>query len=191
MRHVLVMAEVLRRIRVGGGHQIPPRPATRDMIQRGEFPRHMIGVVIGRAGGGDQPYPLRHRSQSGQQGHRVEAGHGVGAAQRLDGHVQQRQMVGHEEGIELARLQLLRQPRQAGEIEIRIRPSARVAPSPGVDGNGAHESAQMQLPPGSHTALLFTIRRDMGRRAAQKNRTRQKTHLYDTSRSAGPERLSH
>jgi hypothetical protein len=48
----------------------------------------------------------------------------------------------------------------------------------------------MQLP-GSHAALLFSIRRYMGRRAAQKTRTRHKTHLCDISRSAGPERLSH
>ena len=44
----------------------------------------------------------RHGGKGGQQRQRVEGSDGVAAPQRLDRHVQQRQVVGPEEGVELA-----------------------------------------------------------------------------------------
>ena len=54
-------------------------------------------------------------------------------------------MVGHEEGVELAALQRLRQAAKMLEIEIRIRPRTRITPGCGVDADGPHESAETQL----------------------------------------------
>jgi hypothetical protein len=50
---------------------------------------------------------LGDAGQRREQGERLERGHRVAALQRLDRHVQHGQMIGHEEGVELAALQLL------------------------------------------------------------------------------------
>ena len=54
-------------------------------------------------------------------------------------------MVGHEEGVEPALLQLLRQPDDMSEIEVGIRPGARIAPGAGVEAHRPHEGAEMKL----------------------------------------------
>jgi hypothetical protein len=55
-------------------------------------------------------------------------------------------VIGHEEGVELARFQFLDQLLDAREIEIGIGPGARIAPRAGVDGYRPHERAELQLP---------------------------------------------
>ena len=100
-----VAAEVQRLVRVAGGDEVPAGASLRDMIERGEFAGHMVGLVVGGGGGGDQPDPLRHHGQRRQQRQRVERGDGGRALQRLHRHVHHRQMVGHEEGVELGGLQ--------------------------------------------------------------------------------------
>src|SRR5271156_6005631 len=60
-------------------------------------------------------------------------------------------MVGHEEGVELAPLECLRQTGEALEIEVRIRPRARITPCRGVDADGPHESAEAQLTRAVHS----------------------------------------
>jgi hypothetical protein len=52
-------------------------------------------------------------------------------------------MVGHEEGIESAALQGLREAFEMLEIEIRIRQPARVTPRRGVDADRPHEGTQV------------------------------------------------
>jgi hypothetical protein len=69
----------------------------------------------------------------------------MAALQRLDRHVQHGEMVGHEEGVELAALQRLGQPFQMREVEIGVRESAGIALGAGVNADGPHERAQMQL----------------------------------------------
>ena len=54
-------------------------------------------------------------------------------------------MVGHEESIELRRLQGLGEALQMREIEIGVRIGARIAPGAGVQADGAHEGAEPQL----------------------------------------------
>jgi len=81
----------------------------------------------------------------------------VTAAQRLGGHVQHRQMIGHEEGIELRGLELLREARQMGEIEIRIREGARITPCARVETDGPHEGAEMQFAIICHWASLSSM----------------------------------
>jgi Rrf2 family protein len=59
-------------------------------------------------------------------------------------------MVGHEEGVEAATLQRLRESLQVREIEIRIRKRSRVAPRGGVDTDRPHERTEAQLSLASH-----------------------------------------
>ena len=89
---------------------------------------------------------LGHHGQRRQQREGIERGHRVAALQRLHRHVEHRQMIGHEEGVEPAALQRLREAPQMREIEIRVGKCARIAPSAGVNGGRAHESAESQLP---------------------------------------------
>ena len=62
----------------------------------------------------------------------------------VDRHVEHGQMIGHEEGIELGRLEPLREMLQMGEIEVGIRVGAGIAPRPGMDADRAHEGAETQ-----------------------------------------------
>jgi hypothetical protein len=54
-------AEVLRRVRIAAGDQVPADPAATDLIQRGELTRQIEGLAVAGAGG-------RHQTDSG--GHR-------------------------------------------------------------------------------------------------------------------------
>src|SRR5580704_16034545 len=59
-------------------------------------------------------------------------------------------MIGHEEGVELAPLQRLREAREVFEIEIRIWKGAWISPGRSVDANRPHESAQAHLTRAAH-----------------------------------------
>ena len=63
---VLVAAEIPRLHRIAGGDEVPAGAAAADVVQRGEFPRDVVGLVVGGRGGGDQPEPLRHHRQRRQ-----------------------------------------------------------------------------------------------------------------------------
>ncbi len=152
--HVVVEAEVQRRLRVGGGDNVPAGAAAGDVVQRGEPAGHVVGRVEGGGGGGDQPDPLGLGGQVAQERERLERGHRVAAPQRLDRHVQHRQVVGHEEGVELGRLQPLDAVGQERQVEVGVGLGARIAPRAGVDGGRAHEGAEVQLPALSHRTCL-------------------------------------
>jgi len=72
-------------------------------------------------------------------------GDGGRALQRLHRHVQHGQVIGHEEGVELAALQCLRVLDQRLEIEVGVRRAARIAPGGGMDAHRAHEGAEAEL----------------------------------------------
>ena len=69
----------------------------------------------------------------------------MAALQCLERHIEYRQVVGHEEGVKPSAFQRLREALQVSEIEVRIRKRTRVAPSTGVDADGTHEGAKVQL----------------------------------------------
>ena len=116
--HVLVEPEIQRRVGIGGGDDVPARAAAADVVERGEAAGDVIGLVEGGRAGGDQADMLGDAGQRRQQRERLERGHGVAALQRLDRHVQHGQMVGHEEGVELAGLQLLDQRLMCGKLKL-------------------------------------------------------------------------
>lgn len=115
------------------------------MIERGETPGDVIGLVEGGGRGGDQPDAGGDGGERRKQGEGLEGGDGMAAAQRLCGHVQHRQMIGHEKCIEFRGLELLCEARQMSEIEIRIREGARITPCTRVETDGPHEGAEMQF----------------------------------------------
>src|SRR6185312_1843380 len=98
----------------------------------------------GRAGR-DQADALRRAGERRQQREWLERGHGVAALERIGRHVEYGEMVGHEEGVELPGLELLGHLFQMREIEVRIRPGAGITPRAGVQADGAHERAELQL----------------------------------------------
>ena len=100
-------AEVQRRIGIGGGDDVPAGASSAQVVEGGEAARDMEGRVECRGGGGDEPDALGDGGQRGQQREGLEGGRGVAAPQRLDRHVQNGQMIGHEEGVELGGLQAL------------------------------------------------------------------------------------
>lgn len=145
MLDMLVEAEVQRRVRVGRGDDVPAGASTADMVQRGEAASNMIGRVERRRCGGDQPDMVSDGGERRQKRERLERGDRVAAPQRLDRHVENGQMVGHEEGVELRRLQGLGEALQMREIEIGVGIGTRIAPGAGVQADGAHEGAEAQL----------------------------------------------
>ena len=52
--HVLVHAEIERRVGVGGGDDVPAGAAAGDVVERGEAARDVIGRVEGGRAGGDE-----------------------------------------------------------------------------------------------------------------------------------------
>ena len=115
------------------------------MIERGEAARDVIGRVESGRAGGDQADAFGHLGQGRQQREWLERCHRVAALERIERHVEHSHVVGHEEGIELRPLQYLDRVFQVGEVEIHVRPRARIAPSAGVDARWPHECSEMEL----------------------------------------------
>ena len=143
--HVVVEPEIQRRIRIGGGDDVPAGAAIADVIERGEAAGDMVGLIEGGRSRRDQPDMFGHGRQCRQQRERLERGDGVAALQRIDRHVQHREMVGHEEGVELSGLQFPDQLLDMRKIEIGVRPGAGIAPRAGVNRDRPHERAEPQL----------------------------------------------
>ena len=154
VRHLVVHAEVERRVGVGRRHQVPAGAAVADVVERGEAARDRVGRLEGGGGGGDQAEMLGHHGQRRQQRQRIERRHRGAALQRLHRHVQHGQVIGHEEGVELAALQGLGVLHQRLEIEVGIGRAAGIAPGGGVDADRAHEGAEAELFALGHGAIL-------------------------------------
>ncbi len=140
--HMLLQPEIERRVRIGGGHDVPAGAAAAEMIERGEPPGDVIGRIEGGRAGGDQADMLGHLRQGRQQRERLERGHGVAALEGVERHVEHGHVVGHEEGVELAALELLREAFEVREVEIGVRKGAGIAPGAGMDARRPHEGAQ-------------------------------------------------
>src|SRR5262249_25694201 len=82
---------------------------------------------------------------SREQRERLERGYRVTALERIKRHIEDGQMIGHEEGVEFAAFKRLREAFEMREIEIGIRESAGITPGAGVDGGRPHEGAEPQL----------------------------------------------
>ena len=143
--HVLLEAEIERRVGIGGGDDVPAGTAAGNPIERGKAPGDVIRRIEGGRAGGDEADPLGGLRQRRQQGERLERGRGVAALERIHRHVEHGHMVGHEERVELRPLQRLDRLLDVGEVEIHVGPGAGIAPGAGVDRSRPHERAETQL----------------------------------------------
>ncbi len=119
--HVLLQPEVQRRIGIGGGDDVPARAPAADVVEGGEPAGDVVGLVERGGAGSHQPYVLGDSGQGRQQRERLERCHRMAALQGLERHVEHRQMIGHEEGVEPPALQRLCETLQMREIEVGIR----------------------------------------------------------------------
>src|SRR5580704_766818 len=89
-------------------------------------------------------------------------------------------MVRHEEGVELAALERLRETRQMLEVEVRIGIRARITPRRRVDADGAHESAQTQLTRAAHASFSSSSSNSLRLISCRKRRAESNvSSLYD------------
>ena len=153
MLHVLFQPEIERGVGIGGGDDVPARPAAADVIERREAAGDHVRRLEGRGGGGDQPEMFGRDGERRQQRQRVERGDGVAALQRFDRHVEHGEVIGHEERVELGVFQPLREAREVAQVEIGVRVGAGIAPGAGVNRRRSHECAELHLP--GHVDLLF------------------------------------
>lgn len=156
MFDMLVEAEVQRRLRIGRRDDVPAGAPAADMVERGELAGDVIGLVEGGGRGGDQPETLGHYRERRQQRERIKGGDGGAALQCLHRHVQQGQMIGHEECVEPPLLELLREALEMREVEVRVGIGAGIAPGGRMDADRPHERAKAQLTCASHLGGSFT-----------------------------------
>src|ERR1700746_2968468 len=69
----------------------------------------------------------------------------MAALERVERHVEDGQMIGHEEGVEFAAFEGLREALEMREVEIGIGESAGIAPGAGMDGGRPHEGGEPEL----------------------------------------------
>ncbi|KAK1237307.1 hypothetical protein MKX08_002932 [Trichoderma sp. CBMAI-0020] len=102
--HVLVAAKVLGGVWVGRRDNVPRRTAAAEMVERGEPPRHVIGLVVCCRRRGREANLVGHCREGCEQRKGLKGGDGLAAPESLDGHVEDGEVVGHEEGVELGGL---------------------------------------------------------------------------------------
>ena len=112
------------------------------MVERGKLPRHMVGIVIGGGGRGNQTQVRGDRGQRREEGERVEGGDRRAAFECRHRHIEYGQVVGHEKGIEAATFQGLHKALVVRKIEVGIRKGARIAPGRSMNADRSHERAQ-------------------------------------------------
>ena len=159
MFHMLFETEIEGGIRIGCRDDVPAGATAADMVERGETAGDVIGQVEGRGGGGDEADPVGDGGERRKQGEGLEGGHGVAALQGFDRHVENGEVIGHEEGVEFRLFQLLREALDVLEIEVGVRVGAGITPGTGMQADGAHEGAKLQL-------LLFSHRLSLENRQA-------------------------
>src|SRR5260370_20266045 len=76
------------------------------------------------------------------------------ALERVERHIEDGQMIGHEEGVEFAALERLREAFEMREVEIGIRESAGIAPGAGMDSRRPHEGGEPELTRSRHRQPL-------------------------------------
>ena len=143
--HMVGQAEIQRRVGIGGRHDIPPRSAVADVVERGEPTRDMVGFVERCRCGRDEANPFRDHRERRKQRHRFERRHGRAAPQRRDRHIQNGQVVRHEKRIEARLFQRLDETHQVLQVEVGVGVRTRIAPPRRMDGYRTHDGAEMKL----------------------------------------------
>ncbi|MET4631773.1 hypothetical protein ABIB83_008838 [Bradyrhizobium sp. I1.8.5] len=142
---MLGQAKVLRGLRRARCHDGPAGPAATDVIQRGEQPRQIVRLSIGRRCSRDQADPLGGGGDRGEQGDRLEP-----EPLRIADIVRQRRAVGEEDRVELVRFIALRQLLIIGDVENAIGCRTPVAPGSLVMTVWIDKEVEGKLPPFDH-----------------------------------------
>ena len=129
LRQESAAAKVLSGEGIPRGHDIPGGTATGEMVQRGELPGHLVGLIEGRVDRAGQPESLGDCRQCGQHGE------GVGTANHIEVVdlavlLAKPQPFGEEQEVELAPLGRLSKSRKRAELDMAA--SRRLAPHGGV-----------------------------------------------------------
>ena len=126
-------AEIATRSCIRRGHGVPAGAAAAGMVERREAAGDVVGFVVGRRDGRDQPDMRRGRSDRCQHDGRLQRHEGA----VLDA-VGNRRCVREEDRIELAALGNLRDPHVVPDIEASMRIAIRQSPG-GRIGAGVQE----------------------------------------------------
>ena len=149
----VVEPEVGRLLSSGRGDDVPAAPAAAHVVDRRQPPGQVVGVVVGRRDGGDEPDAARRLRQRRQQRQRLQLARRPELAR-----AHRRRAVGQEQRVEL---RALGQPGQADPV-VQIEVGPRVAggqPPRGLVVARLHqERVEMQFPSlVSHRLVLHRL----------------------------------
>jgi hypothetical protein len=139
---VILSPKVESRVRIGRRHDVPARAAAADMVERREAARDVVGLVKSRGRRRNQADPLGRARERRKQSEGLEGRNRGASSQRLDRHIEHREMVGHEERVEPPAFERLSETLQVLEVEVRVGIGAGIAPPSSVDSHGPHKSAE-------------------------------------------------
>ncbi len=151
LREKAAAPEVLAGERIPRGDDVPGRPPLRQVIEGGELPGHVVGLVERRI---DRP---RQSDPGGDGGQCRQDAEGVGPAHHvkvvdLPVLLAQAQTFGQEQEVELGALGDLRESAERFEFDVATRP--RVAPDGGVvDAGEVRRQVDLFARLRSHAAL--------------------------------------
>ncbi len=134
------IAEIARRRRQPRGHDVPAGPPVADMVDRGELPRQVERLGIGRRAGRDQADTAGRHRQRGQHRDRFEPG-----ARRLRRVLAERELIGEEDRVEFRRFRLARQILVVADVGQRQRRRVRMPPRRLVMAAAVKEQVEVQL----------------------------------------------
>jgi len=154
------------------GDHVPPGATAADVIERGEFPGDVIGLVVGRRGGRNEADVLRHHRQSGEQGQRFELHVLCGPAKRALRFVMEADAdaVGQEAHVEQPAFGSLDHAYEVRERHVAVRRGIRVAPIREMIAQADHRDAELDGPRW-HVSPLRHQRRVMFQKTGKLNGT--------------------
>ncbi len=136
-----------------GGDNVPTCSPSGYVVERGEQPGQVVGLVVGRRSGRDQT------EMRGRQGDRGEQRDGLQARGSVVPHIlTQRRPVGEEHRVELRRLSRTTELLVVGHVVDPIGRTVRVAPRGLVMTGRIDERVEAELtPPPCHVAALSIV----------------------------------
>ena len=123
LREEAAAAEVLAGERVPGGDHVPRGAAGREVVEPGELPGDLVGLVERGVDGAGQSEVLGDRGERGQHRERVGAADDVEVVD-LAVLLAQPQPFGQEEEVELGALGGLREVHEGAELDVAARPGS-------------------------------------------------------------------
>ena len=146
LRQKAPAAEVLPGERIPGCDHVPGRPPAREVVEGGELPGDLVGLVEGRVDGAGQAQPVGDGGEGGQDREGIRAADHIQVID-LPALLPQPQPLRQEEEVEAGSLGGTRHVRKGAEVHLT--PGARIAPHGGVVDAG-EMGGEMHLPGSCH-----------------------------------------